>query len=153
MAHDVLRDRRFGQLESQLQEFPVDAWCTPTRVGQAHSANQVDDLLRYGRPALPMAALPAPVQPEASSVPGDHCFWLDDQKGGTPAIPELRQPSPKHPLRDTELYFATTLRTLKNQELMTKGQNLRVDRSSASETLPERKKQRQNDRAHESRTL
>jgi len=74
----ILCNRRFCDLESELQEFAMDAWRAPARVGYAHSANQVNDFLRDGRPALRMAALPAPVEPEASSVPRNHRLGFDD---------------------------------------------------------------------------
>jgi hypothetical protein len=32
----VLRDRRFGQIESQFQQFPVNAWRAPSRVGEIY---------------------------------------------------------------------------------------------------------------------
>ena len=44
MTDHVLRDRRFGQLESELQEFAVDAWRAPTRVGQAHLLSSIGSL-------------------------------------------------------------------------------------------------------------
>jgi hypothetical protein len=91
----VLRDRRFRKLESELQKLPVNAWRATARVGHAHLANQIDDLSRHGRPALGMTTLPAPVQPESSPMPGNHCFGLDYHKGRSPTIPELREPSPK----------------------------------------------------------
>jgi hypothetical protein len=48
-----------------------------------------------GRPALGMATLPAPVQPESSSMLRNHCFGLHDHKDRSPTIPELREPSPQ----------------------------------------------------------
>src|ERR1019366_2912219 len=114
----------------------------------AHLTNQIDDLSRHGRPALRMTTLPAPVQPESSPMPGNHCFGLDDHKGRSPTVPELREPSPEYSICDAELYFVGTLRTLKDQKLMTEGQDLRVECSSAPEALPNRMKERKDDLEH-----
>jgi hypothetical protein len=121
MANHVLGHSRLGQLESELQEFPMNPWSAPSRIGHAHLANQIDDLSRHGMPALWMTTLPAPVQPESSPMPGDHCFGLDHDKGRSPTLPELREPSPEDSICDAELDFVGTLRTLKDQELMTEG--------------------------------
>lgn len=93
-----------------------------------------------------MAALPAPIEPESSSVPRNHRFRFDDYEGGPPAIPELRKPGPEHAIRNAELYFVGTLRTFENQELVTKGQDLRMERSSVAKSLPNRIDQREDDR-------
>jgi hypothetical protein len=144
---------RFGQLQSQVQQFPVNAWRAPTRIGRAHLANQIDELARDRRPALPMATLPAPVQPKSLSVPGDHRFRLDNRKGRSPTIPKLREPCPEDSICDAELYFVGTLQTLKDQELMTKGHDLRMERSSVSVSLSNRMEQREDDREHIERTV
>ena len=43
MPHHVLRDRRFREFESELQEFPVDTWSASSRIREAHLADQLDD--------------------------------------------------------------------------------------------------------------
>ena len=45
-ADHVLRHRRFGMFESQLQQFRLDAWRSPSRIRQTHLPDQVDDLAR-----------------------------------------------------------------------------------------------------------
>jgi hypothetical protein len=90
----------------------------------------------------------APVQPESSPLPGNHCFGLDDHKGRSPTIPELREPSPEDSICDTELYFMGTLRTLKDQELKTESQYLGVECSSAPEASSDRIKEREDDLEH-----
>jgi hypothetical protein len=81
-------------------------------------------------------------------MPGNHCFGLDDHKRRSPTIPELRDPSPEDSICDAELYFVGTLRTLKDQELMTESQYLGVESSSAPEALPDRIKEREHDPEH-----
>src|SRR5215469_10233536 len=46
-------------------------------------ASEVNDLSRQGRAALWMATLPAPIEAESSSMPGDHRFRFDDQQSGS----------------------------------------------------------------------
>ena len=95
-----------------------------------------------------MTALPTPIQPESPSMPGDYGFGFDDHQGRSPTIPELREPSPEDSICDAELYFVGTLRALKDQELMTECQDLRVECSSAPEALPNRIEQREDDLEH-----
>ena len=100
-----------------------------------------------------MATLPAPVEPKSTSVPCDHRFGFDDHEGGPPATPEPREPDPEDAVCEAELYFVGTLGTLKDQELMTEGQDLRVECSSAANGLPNRIEQREDDREHVARNV
>jgi hypothetical protein len=79
---------------------------------------------------------------------GNHSFGLDDHQSRSPTIPDLREPGPKDSICDAELYFVGTLRTLKDQELMTEGQDLHVECSSTPEALPNRIERREDDVEH-----
>ena len=87
----------------------MDARCAPTRIGQTHLSDQVDELPRHGRATLGMPALPAPVEMESSPMPGDDGFGLHNDESGSPAVPELREPSPEEAVRGTEPQFAGTV--------------------------------------------
>lgn len=51
MTDHVLRDRRLGQFESEFQEFPVNAWRAPARIGRAHlRIRSMTSLDAEGRP-------------------------------------------------------------------------------------------------------
>ncbi|HXX18314.1 MAG TPA: hypothetical protein VEJ46_02825 [Candidatus Acidoferrum sp.] len=50
--------------------------------------------------------------------------------------------------RDAESYLVGTVGALEDQELMAKGEDLRVKRGSGAEALPNRVEQRENDREH-----
>jgi len=119
---------------------------SPTRVGQAHLANQLDDFRRHGRSTLRMATLPAPVEPKSSSVPSDHRFRFDDHEGRSPAVPELREPYPERAVCDAQLQFVGTLRAPKDQELMAEGHDLHMECDAGSEALPNGMKHREDDR-------
>jgi hypothetical protein len=47
-AH-VLRDCGLADVDAELQEFSVDSWCAPERVGFCHRANQQADVRRDDR--------------------------------------------------------------------------------------------------------
>src|SRR5882757_1184071 len=64
----VFGDRRLSDFDAELQQFAMDAWCTPKPVRHAHVSDQAD-LQRNPRPTAPRARLPAPVQSEAGPVP------------------------------------------------------------------------------------
>lgn len=68
----------------------MNAWRSPTRIGQAHTPDQRTDLMGRRRPSRFGSALPGPVQPEALVIPCDYGFWLDDLHGATPAVPNMR---------------------------------------------------------------
>ena len=48
----VSADGRLAHRHTEFEQFAVDAWCTPQRIGHAHSADQIADL----------SALPGPSQ-------------------------------------------------------------------------------------------
>jgi hypothetical protein len=95
-----------------------------------------------------MAALPLPVQPESLPVPGDHSFGLDDRQSESPAAPKTREPDPQQSIRAPQTEAMNTSGSLENQELMPQGKNLSVQRCADSKSLPNRRKERENDREH-----
>jgi len=46
MADHVLGNGRLGDLETKLEQFAVDAGCTPTGILPAHLADQISDFAR-----------------------------------------------------------------------------------------------------------
>ena len=95
-----------------------------------------------------MAALPSPVQSESLPVSGDHSFGFDDRQSGLPAAPKTREPNPQQPVSARQTEAMTTTGSLENQELMPQGKNLSVQRCAGSKSLPNRRKERENDREH-----
>src|ERR1035437_4064750 len=45
-AAHIPSDRRLGDLEAELEQFTMDAWCAPERVRAAHLANERAQLTR-----------------------------------------------------------------------------------------------------------
>jgi hypothetical protein len=50
MPNHVLGYGRLRDLNSQFQQFAVNAWCTPARVVAAHHPDQIPNLLRHAGP-------------------------------------------------------------------------------------------------------
>src|SRR6266566_3479043 len=69
-AMQISRHGRFGDLEPELEQFAMNARCSPARILRLHAPNQLADLgpdLRPSRVAGPRT--PSPEQPEAGAVP------------------------------------------------------------------------------------
>ncbi len=90
-----------------------------------------------------MAALPAPLPPESSSLPSNPCFGFDDPECRSPVTPQL--PEPDQSVGRTETEFARTGRALQEQELMPKGKDFYLERGPSPKTLFNRKKERNAD--------
>src|SRR4029077_8251387 len=61
--------RASGDIDAKLEQFAVDAGCTPERVSQAHVPDQLTDLRRHSRsPAAPSGFLPTPERSQARAV-------------------------------------------------------------------------------------
>jgi hypothetical protein len=83
-AKHVLRHRRLRYGEAELQQFAVDSWCAPERIGAAHPPNQISQLRTNQGPTGPSATLPRPVASETQAVPPHH-------RSGCTSRKELRQ--------------------------------------------------------------
>ena len=63
--------------DPELEEFTMDAWRAPERIGFTHLADQVSDLAIDARPTETAGSRsPPPVEPEARSMPLDDSCWL-----------------------------------------------------------------------------
>jgi len=69
----IARHRGFRYLESELQEFTVDARRAPPRVIAFHTTNQLPKLFTdLGTTTWLGSGPPSPQQPEAGTMPGHH---------------------------------------------------------------------------------
>ena len=93
----------------------MDAWGTPTRIRHAHFSDEISDLSGNIWAALVMTILPSPVKAESLSMPRNHGFWFDDQKGRLPPTPQTREPYPEETIEDTEAKTSATTGTLQDQ--------------------------------------
>jgi hypothetical protein len=132
VAGHVLRNGRLTHVDPQFQEFAVNSWRAPQRVGFRHRANQLADVPRNARSTHVASALPRPEEPEAATVPGEDRLGLDDHDGRPPSVPDPRHPDPQqsvstgepHPLRAG---------SLQDLELMTQCQDLKLQGRPSTE--------------------
>jgi hypothetical protein len=128
----VIRHRGLTDVDAELQEFAVNAWRTPQRVGVRHGTNQLTDVPRDARPTQPASAFPRPEEPKTTAVPSQHCLGLDDHNDTPPSIQEFRQPDPRHSvgMRERQALWS---RSTHNMELMVQRQNLKLEGRPSAE--------------------
>ena len=68
----VFRDRRLRDLETQLQQLPVDARGAPKHVVPAHLPDQITQTAIDFRSPCPLARLPTPVGSKPHAMPPQH---------------------------------------------------------------------------------
>ena len=84
-----LGDRQFGDVVAEEGQLRLDASAAPRRILPRHAADQVAQLGVESRAADRVGpGLPAPVEPEALAVPGQHRGGLHDEETGPPARPQ-----------------------------------------------------------------
>src|SRR5262245_23576577 len=86
MAHEILADAGFANIDAELEQFTVNARCSPKRILAAHLPNQLADFFRHRRPPrLAATDFPGPEQTEAPAVPSNHSVRFDDNQSRPPA--------------------------------------------------------------------
>jgi hypothetical protein len=97
----VARNRWFGHLEPELEQFAMDARRSPARIVGFHTADQFADLESHlGPPRL--ARPPPPEQTEASAMPGHHRFRSDQDERLSPIRIQSPQRGPEESVRAAE---------------------------------------------------
>ena len=76
---EIAGDGRFGDLEADMKQLAVDTWCFPAGIVRLHAPNEQANLSADLGPAR-WPGLPTPKQTEASTVPGHHCFGLNQNE-------------------------------------------------------------------------
>src|ERR1700720_2437116 len=77
----VLGHARLSDINAELEEFSMDPWRSPQRIGNAHLADKLAYLRRYSWSAPRAPQLPPPVRSEAGAVPFNHGLRLHDRQG------------------------------------------------------------------------
>jgi len=77
----VLRDARLSDLETELEQLTMDAWCSPQRIFRAHLPDQRAQVRGDPRSASKRARFPTPVPAEAGSMPTNKGLRSDDRDG------------------------------------------------------------------------
>jgi hypothetical protein len=125
--------RASGDIDAKLEQFAVDAGCTPERVSQAHVPDQLTDLHRHSRSPAAPSGFPAPERSKSSTVPANHGLELDDGQRIYNARNETPKPN-KH--QTVEIAESKSLRDLLRSTLIC----CRRTRISASRRALERNK-------------
>src|SRR5258708_8936570 len=82
----VLGDGCLRYLDSNLQQFAVDARRTPARVGEAHLTDQIANFRRYRWATFSTPTLPCPIEAKSLPMPGDNALRLDNEQCRSPII-------------------------------------------------------------------
>ncbi len=81
LANYVLGDCRLGHIDSEFEQFTVEARCSPERICHTHLSDEVSDFLRHFGPSrLAPSTLPRPIQTESLPMPGDHRLRFDNDQ-------------------------------------------------------------------------
>jgi len=133
MLHHVFRHSSLGHLDSELEEFSVQPWCSPEDIGSAHVANQLSDFPRgLGSTPPPPTAFPRPEESKSFSMPSDHRSGLDEQEADTPPGPEPGENDPQHPIGCPKLELFL-IGFLQDDELVAERQDFQLQGGSRSQ--------------------
>src|SRR5208282_2526330 len=95
VAAHMPSDCRLSDIEAELEQFTMNAWCAPERVRAAHLANERAQFSRDLRSANTVARSPAPIRSKPSAVPANDRFRPDNgnraKDRGEPAIEPNKQ--------------------------------------------------------------
>jgi hypothetical protein len=96
LAYDLLAHAGLTDVDTEFEQFTVDAGCAPEGILAAHLPDQLADFFRHRwAPGLAVTNLPGPEQPEALAVPANNGFRFDDDQGRSPIAPDFAQPRPE----------------------------------------------------------
>ena len=88
--------------DAELQQLSVDSRRPPKRIGLRHGADQLADVVRYGRSAGAPPTLPRPNEPKELPVPTDDGFRFDDDNSVSPFRPNPREHDPEQSVRPAQ---------------------------------------------------
>ncbi len=133
MAHYGLEHRNLADLDSQLEQFTVDARGAPQRVVPAHSPDQIPHLRGHRRSSFPSrSGFPTPEQPKTLAVPANDGLRFDDDDGIHATGPQAIEPHPEEPVDPAQPGQGRPF-ALEHQQLMAKGNEFELQRSKAWE--------------------
>ena len=97
VAVHIPGDCRLRDLETELEQFPMNVWGAPERVRPAHLADERAQFSRDLRSANMVARSPAPIHSKPRAVPANDRFRPDNRNrakdGGKPVIKPNKQKS------------------------------------------------------------
>src|SRR5260370_34468773 len=138
LSDHVFRDCRLRNLDSNLQQFPMNARSTPARVSEAHLTDQIPNFSRHCWAAFATPTLPRPIEARTPAMPGDNGLRLDNEQCRSPIVPQTCEPNRQDSVSPTEAELVRTARTLQDQELMSESKNLCLRSGPGSEPVSRR---------------
>jgi hypothetical protein len=145
-------NRPLGNLDSQLQQFSMDAWCTPAHIGFRHRLHQFSDIsVGSWPPWILVLGQPGPVSFEPPPLPIDHGFGPDNHQRRLPLFPDFPQTHPEQSIRWSNL--RTTKAALEDPQLLAKCDILQRDLLIAPKNQKHRTKNGQDCVQHDSESV
>src|ERR1700726_1120248 len=123
----ILGHARLSDIDAELEKLTVDARRSPQRVGNAHRADKLAYLLRYGWSATTMSRLPAPIRSETRAMPTDDCIRLDDRQRIANARKKPTEANKNQSVEGAEGLFLRS-GSPQNVYLLPQPQNFRLER-------------------------
>ncbi len=124
MAWEILRDRRLGEVESEIQELAVNPWSSPGWIRSMHLDDQLSDFGCDRRPARRLrSALPTPVEAEALAVPAEDGLRLDEDESLAPSGPDPGEVGPQESIGGLKRDAPSRALALEDEELLAQGFN------------------------------
>ena len=113
-------DASLRNLESEHDEFAVNARRPPCRILRNHLEDQLADLPADGSPAqrLSRSGQKLPVKLKTSTVPPDHSIGRDHNQDGFPGRPEAPERNPEQLIQDGQ--SGAPVYPLEHGQLLTK---------------------------------
>src|SRR5437588_4893696 len=149
-SQQIFGDRRLRDLDSQLEQFSVNAGCSPQGVGLAHVPNQIANLPTHLGSSRSTPRFPCPVPNESSALPAEDSVRLNHLQTSPPAGPESIQHNPQQPVAVVEAQVTRGV-LLENRQLVTKGEDLRLQGRTGLETGGYQSEKGNENRAHRGR--
>ena len=125
ITNQVLAHAGLAGIDAELEQFTVDAGCTPKWILAAHLPNQLADFSRHRwTPGLAVTNSPGPEQSKAFPIPTNHRIRLYDHQGTERQSPQTWHSQTQNRRSAGNQFRAFLSGTLKNTDLMSKGEIL-----------------------------
>src|SRR5205814_1927954 len=84
-----LGDCCLRHLNTEFQEFPMNARSAPARVGETHVLDEIPNFRRYRRATFATPTLPSPIEAKSLAMPGgDNRLRFDKEQRRSPIVPQ-----------------------------------------------------------------
>jgi hypothetical protein len=125
-AHHVFADAALTDVDAELKQFTVDAWCSPTGILPTHLADQISDLARNEwSSGLAAPHPPGPEQSKSGAMPGKTVSGLTMASAERQSC--QRRDRQIHSRRSAEVNFRRFTADLKHSDLVAQSQVLEVE--------------------------